>query len=130
MPHPYQAICTVPKGAESDSEDVVIAALGSQILSILPKTGKITTRWSAAQTTAKPEAKAETDTELRGKKRKHGQQDPIPASVIKLHAVNGQRQFIAVTGDDKCLRVFDVSDDGSISQASERYVSITENIHS
>ena len=45
----------------------------------------------------------------------------IPA-VIKLVGTLSGNHVVAVTGEDKCIRVFDVLDDGSIEQTSERYL--------
>ena len=45
----------------------------------------------------------------------------VPA-VIKLIGTFNGRQAIAVTGEDKCIRVFDIFENGSIEQISERYL--------
>lgn len=42
--------------------------------------------------------------------------------VIKLATTSDGKHVIAVTGDDKCIRVFSVLPDGALRQLSERYV--------
>ena len=46
--------------------------------------------------------------------------------VIKLAATSDGRHVIAVTSEDKCLRVFELSGDGAMHQISER---LTPNLH-
>lgn len=43
--------------------------------------------------------------------------------VIKLAATSSGRYVIAVTGEDKCMRVFEMNADGIMHQISERWVS-------
>jgi len=40
--------------------------------------------------------------------------------VIKLAGTRNGRKVVAVTGDDKCIRTFDLSDSGILEQRSER----------
>jgi tRNA (guanine-N(7)-)-methyltransferase subunit TRM82 len=42
-------------------------------------------------------------------------------SVIRLCGTSDGEHIIALTGEDKCVRVFNVSHDGSLTQLSERY---------
>ena len=43
-------------------------------------------------------------------------------AIIKLISTSSGKHAVAVTGEDKCIRVFDILDDGSIEQISERYL--------
>ncbi len=45
--------------------------------------------------------------------------DPV---VIKLAGTRNGRNVVAVTGDDKCIRTFDLSDSGILEQRSERWL--------
>lgn len=47
------------------------------------------------------------------------QQPSIPP-VIKLASTSTGQRVIAVTGEDKCIRVFDLAADGTLTQLSER----------
>ena len=40
--------------------------------------------------------------------------------VIKLAGTSNGQQIVAVTGEDKCIRVFDLAADGTLTQLSER----------
>lgn len=47
-------------------------------------------------------------------------QQPSNPPVIKLAATSTGQYVIAVTGEDKCIRVFDLAADGTLTQLSER----------
>ena len=47
-------------------------------------------------------------------------QQPSNPPVIRLAATSNGQKVIAVTGEDKCIRVFDLAADGSLTQLSER----------
>lgn len=47
-------------------------------------------------------------------------QQPSNPPVIKLAGTLTGQHVIAVTGEDKCIRVFDVAADGTLTQLSER----------
>ena len=46
----------------------------------------------------------------------------ISPPVIKLAGTSNGHHVVAVTGEDKCIRVFELSEDGFLIQLSERYV--------
>ena len=47
-------------------------------------------------------------------------QQPSNPPVIRLARTSNGQQVIAVTGEDKCIRVFDLAADGTLTQLSER----------
>ena len=46
----------------------------------------------------------------------------ISPPVIKLAGTSDGQHVVAVTGEDKCIRVFELPEDGCLIQLSERYV--------
>ena len=59
----------------------------------------------------------------RGRNSRSKGRDPSDPAVIKLVAPSSGRHIVAVTGEDKCLRVLSIREDGSLEQISERFVS-------
>ena len=47
-------------------------------------------------------------------------EQPMLPQVIKLTGTSNGQHVIAVTGEDKCVRVFDLAADGTLKQISER----------
>ena len=47
-------------------------------------------------------------------------QQPSRSPIIKLASTFNGQKVVAVTGEDKCIRVFDLAADGSLTQLSER----------
>ena len=47
-------------------------------------------------------------------------QQPSVPPVIKLAGTSAGQYVIAVTGEDKCIRVFDLAANGTLTQLSER----------
>ena len=45
---------------------------------------------------------------------------PVRLPIIKLAGTSNGQQVVAVTGEDKCIRVFDLAADGALTQLSER----------
>ena len=78
---------------------------------------------SAAASSESSSAEIVVENGKKSKKRSKGKfmGGGIPA-VIKLIGSSDGRRAVAVTGEDKCIRVFDILDDGSIEQMSERYL--------
>ena len=56
----------------------------------------------------------------RSKRRKPRGQGSFSPSVIKLVGTSNGKYLIAVTGEDKCIRVFGIQRDGSLETISER----------
>ena len=50
----------------------------------------------------------------------------ISPPVIKLAGTSDGRHVVAVTGEDKCIRVFELPEDGCLIQLSERYVCLED----
>lgn len=59
-----------------------------------------------------------------GKKRKLEKKPAAAAAasptVIKLVLTHDESHAVAVTGDDKCIRVFGIAQDGSLNELSQR----------
>ena len=51
-------------------------------------------------------------------------EQPSNLPVIKLAGTSNGQRVIAVTGEDKCIRVFDLAADGTLTQFSERQDSV------
>ena len=51
-------------------------------------------------------------------------QQPLNPPVIRLTGTSNGQQVVAVTGEDKCIRVFDLAADGTLTQFSERQASL------
>ena len=49
-----------------------------------------------------------------------GPQQPLKPPITKLAGTSNGQIVVAVTGDDKCIRVFDLAADGTLTQRSER----------
>ena len=47
-------------------------------------------------------------------------QEPLNPPIIKLASTSAGQHVIAVTGEDKCIRVFDLAVNGTLAQLSER----------
>ena len=47
-------------------------------------------------------------------------QQPLEVPIVKLVGTSNGRQVVAVTGEDKCVRVFDLAANGTLTQLSER----------
>ena len=47
-------------------------------------------------------------------------QQPSKPPIIKLAGTSNGQQIVAVTGEDKCIRVFNLAADGTLTQFSER----------
>ncbi|KAK5001030.1 tRNA (guanine-N(7)-)-methyltransferase non-catalytic subunit trm82 [Elasticomyces elasticus] len=124
MKHPYQCIVTAfPNGPQ---RGFLIAACGSKILSAKVEAGSdsIVTIWPAEEEEVIASPNAD---------RHDGAQEPpekkrrlaAPAStsqpnVIKLALSPHQEHLVAVTGEDKCIRVFKIYPDGKLIELSKR----------
>jgi hypothetical protein len=54
------------------------------------------------------------------KKRKVSVSHEDPPNIIKLVVTESQTHVIVVTGEDKCIRVFEISESGDLQQLSQR----------
>ncbi|KAF2836472.1 hypothetical protein M501DRAFT_959805 [Patellaria atrata CBS 101060] len=110
--------CSIPEGNENHR--ILFAASGPKIFSInLEKKSNIQV-WPQADNQAK-RADQENDDhgEPPGKKRKLS---PPPGSpnILKLTLSHNRKHLVAVSSEDKCIRVFSVSEQGSLDQLSQR----------
>lgn len=142
--HPFQCIeatrvCT-PDG---ECHSVLLAASGPTIRCFDIQSGKLCSSWGSGVETAQENAHdiADNDGEPPGKKlrlsepeddgnatvskkgKKNGDQAKAEgAAVIILQVIPGSQRFVAVTGEDKAVRVFELDGHGTIKPLSIRLV--------
>ena len=63
---------------------------------------------------------SEQDEEPPGKRRKISAQPTAPANIIILRVTSDKKHIIAVTGEDKCVRVFEIDENEQIAELSSR----------
>ncbi|KAF2754251.1 hypothetical protein EJ05DRAFT_504348 [Pseudovirgaria hyperparasitica] len=119
MHHPFQCLATFGVTQPSSDEgglfrrNILFAASGPQILTVNIKTGHIVSTWPLEDT-------KEPEDEQPGSKDEKGMNLAARPKIINLVAVNDGAHLIAVTGEDKCIRVFGVDAEGRLSELSER----------
>ncbi|KAK5019651.1 hypothetical protein BJ546DRAFT_1068926 [Cryomyces antarcticus] len=120
MQHPYQRICVChPVGG--DGSGVLLAASGPKILSVNLQNGSIVSSWPEEKSSSAHETRETSTLEgPPGKKRKIAQSTETKPNVIQLITSHDQEHVIAVTGEDKCIRVFAIDPTGQLTQLSER----------
>jgi hypothetical protein len=135
--HPIQCIRYVERQT-AGSRNLFLASAGSKIYTYAAETGKQLAIWPEAANTAdstvvsvapssegdEPSAKKRKVSPAPEQTAKRGQPETSTAwSTIPILAVSSDGNFVvAVTGEDKCLRVFEIEESGSLKQLSERYV--------
>lgn len=92
-----------------------VPQIDSDVLEPLQKRQKL----SSARENSSSSAEIVVDDSYRGEPQPDTSQASKPA-VIKLAATSTGQHVIAVTGEDKCIRVFELSIDGVMNQVSER----------
>ena len=128
MNHPFQCIATVrPLKSNPISNEFLLAACGPKLVSVCLTTGIIAAEWTAA---VKPGQEAGPAGSLNGgdenEERPSKKQKTMPAqatlpNVMKLTISPDHRHAVAVT-DDKCVRVFQVQEDGKLVELSQRFM--------
>jgi tRNA (guanine-N(7)-)-methyltransferase subunit TRM82 len=135
--HPIQCIRFVERQT-AGFHNLFVASAGPKIYTYAAETGKQLAIWpeaaNAADSTVVGVAPSSEGDEPSAKKRKVS---PVPEhtargaqsetstawSTIPILAVSSDGNYVvAVTGEDKCLRVFEIEDSGNLKQLSERYV--------
>jgi tRNA (guanine-N(7)-)-methyltransferase subunit TRM82 len=135
--HPIQCIRYVER-QQAGFRNLFVASAGSKIYTYAAETGKQLAIWpeaaNAADSTVVSVAPSSEGDEPSAKKRKVS---PVPEqtakgdqskssnawSTIPILAVSSDgNHIVAVTGEDKCLRVFEIEEGGNLKQLSERYV--------
>ena len=133
--YPFQCIRLV--GQQSSGRQLIVASAGSKIYTYAAETGERIAIWPEAANTAAPSTAGEEPLEKRRKvsptpdqssedpkpaSQKSGKPESSPAwSTIPILVVSADGEYvIAVTAEDKCIRVFEVEENGSLKQLSER----------
>lgn len=140
MDHPFQAIAHYrPESFVWGADSYFIAACGPYLFSVATKagsfggSGEIRTKWSAAAESAEvlyshisprrllpctDDGKADAKEPELKKRRTDGNSSEGPV-IIKLVLDEIYGYLVAVT-DDKCLRVFQIGEQGELTQLSQR----------
>ncbi|KAF7170900.1 hypothetical protein CNMCM5623_003366 [Aspergillus felis] len=135
--HPIQCMRYVERQT-SGFPNLFVASAGSKIYTYAAETGKQLAIWpeaaNAADSTVVSVAPSSEGDEPSAKKRKvspvperiakGGQSETSTAwSTIPILAVSSDGNYmVAVTGEDKCLRVFELEEGGNLKQFSERHM--------
>ncbi|KAI4918983.1 tRNA (guanine-N(7)-)-methyltransferase non-catalytic subunit trm82 [Alternaria infectoria] len=115
MTVPYQ--CIVARSSESSDDWTVFAASGSKIV-VQSSRGSVTT-WP--QQDAQTEDQQEGDSEERpGKRIKLEQPKEQKSNFASLIFSNDGQYLVGITGEDKCVRVFQIDAQNRLHQLSER----------
>ncbi|KAK3047665.1 tRNA (guanine-N(7)-)-methyltransferase non-catalytic subunit trm82 [Extremus antarcticus] len=124
MDHPFQCIEVVHR----IDTPYLLSACGPKLSSTSLSTGEVVSTWTAPgsedtglRTEIPGPGKLEDDAEERpAKKQKTATSSATSLSkIIKLTASPDNRHAVAVT-DDKCVRVFEIHDDGKLDELSQR----------
>ncbi|KAF1353672.1 hypothetical protein BDV97DRAFT_119980 [Delphinella strobiligena] len=120
MAHPYQ-IVRVCNAAHFGNAGLLLAACGPKIVSVNLEDGLIISQWPAeAEMLAQDGQGTSEDEGPPGKKRKLEKPGAALPTVIKLVLSPDQTHAVAVTGDDKCIRVFEITKSGTLIELSQR----------
>lgn len=122
MSHPFQVIVQChPKGFEGHG--LLLAGCGPKIIATNLENGNIVSQWPEENAAQNETQLNETENgEPRGKKRKLDS-DSVPTSssfIIKLTISPDQKYAVAVTAEDKCIRVFEITEAGKLIELSQR----------
>ncbi|KAK8254712.1 tRNA methyltransferase-like protein [Phyllosticta capitalensis] len=120
MQHPYQCL-HVLRHVGSQPVNFLLAASAYKLLNIDLDSGNILASWSAEALgglTAENQ-QSEASEEPPGKKRKISGDASRP-SIIKLATSHDGTHAVAITGEDKSVRVFSIAASGELKHVSER----------
>ncbi|KAF2088193.1 hypothetical protein K490DRAFT_73148 [Saccharata proteae CBS 121410] len=123
MQHPYQCLRALERkeGDGFAERSLLLAASGHKLYSISQKTGNILFTWPddapVSSERDQSEEKSEGPPEKKRKVYEASETGPI---FIKLVTTQDGEHAVAVTGEDKCIRVFSVNPHGHLAQLSER----------
>ena len=125
--HPFQCIeiAVKPSSAESQDSSYLLAACGPKLVSLRLDDGEIVSQWIAeapSSQVANPSDDIQHEQNIQERPNKKQKISSSPASapnVTKLTLSPDHHHAVVVT-DDKALRVFDILDDGHITELSQR----------
>ncbi|KAF4309594.1 hypothetical protein GTA08_BOTSDO02534 [Botryosphaeria dothidea] len=121
MKHPYQCIAALDRVGSQEAK-LLLAASAHNLYSIDLVTGEVRSIWSASTSSPGPpeEEQPETPEGPPEKKRKISEGSASRPKVIRLSVSNDGQYAVAITGEDKRVRVFSVEPSGQLKQLSER----------
>ncbi|EKG21990.1 hypothetical protein MPH_00682 [Macrophomina phaseolina MS6] len=121
MKHPYQCIAALDRVGPQEVK-LLLAASAHNLLTIDLTTGEVRSIWSAPSSSADaPEGEqSEPPQGPPEKKRKISEGPASRPKIIKLAVSTDGQYVVAITGEDKCLRVFSIESSGQLKQLSER----------
>ncbi|KAL1311661.1 hypothetical protein AAFC00_001768 [Neodothiora populina] len=120
MAHPYQIVRTC-KVSESTGSGFLLAACGPKIISVKVQDGSVISQWPLEDDSSDITTQHTDDNEgPPGKKRKVEKASDASPTIIKLVVSPDQHYAVAVTGEDKCIRVFAVAENGTLEELSQR----------
>ncbi|KAF2221772.1 hypothetical protein BDZ85DRAFT_220153 [Elsinoe ampelina] len=115
--YPYQALCKVSPAAE---DEILVAACGPNLISARLGNANdahhVISRWPAS---SESDQSTSNGTEPQNKKRKLEQTSTTHHDVTLLTPAPDQQHIVAVTGVDKCIRVFSLVE-GVLMELSQR----------
>lgn len=139
--HPFQCLRYVKRQAEGQ-QDLLVATAGRNLYSYAASSGQRLDVWpqdvetnaetapgdvSTTDGQAPPEKKRKLSPapeqqgdEKSGQKKNAGSKPPVWSSIPILVVSHDSKYIVAVTGEDKCIRVFDLGEDGKFQQLSSR----------
>ena len=137
--HPFHCVQFLDRQSNG-SQDLLIASAGPKIYSYAAKSGQRLAIWPQ---NAEPSSKDGAEKEPPEKKRRvsdsgaPGSEEAKPAgeemgktpasiqwsNIPLLVATSNGQHVVALTGEDKCIRVLSVGEDGVLEQLSARYES-------
>ncbi|KAL4925188.1 putative tRNA methyltransferase [Aspergillus undulatus] len=135
---PFQCIQLVQK-KNSNSKNVLVASAGAKLYSYVADSGQSLSVWPQDGADTSNANNAGSNPDIEGppeKKRKvepSSEQDvknsapaakkaPAWTNIPILTATPDGEYLVALTGEDKCIRVFQIEEDGSFLQLSERHM--------
>lgn len=140
--HPFQCMQFLKK-RKAGNDDMLIASAGPRIYSYVASTGRRLAVWPNDSNHSGNDGKVQADVasdsngqEPPEKKRKisadlengsgHAAEIAVAWSNIPLLATSPSGDYlVALTAEDKCIRVFRIEDDGSLRHLSARYAHLT-----
>lgn len=125
--YPFQCIQFV----ERPQAKLLLASAGPRLYSYSAETGQRLASWpqdTGSSDQEPPEKKRKVSTAEGGsveesetaEKTEKSKAPPAWSNIPIVTSTSNGEYVIAVTGEDKCIRVFQVQDDGSFQQLSER----------
>lgn len=136
--HPFHCVRYVDRQS-TGSQSLLVASSGPQLYSYAAETGQRLAIWprdvdgaevnqeppEKKRRVSNPEAPANEESKPAGKDSEKPPASIAWSSIPLLVASSSGKHVVALTSEDKCIRVFSVGDDGALEQLSARYGDIS-----